>query len=1176
MWARRLFLWSLLGWTGLAAAAVPLTPQPRQMGVADGLPSGRVNAFAEDRLGYLWMATYDGLARYDGRGFRIWRTEDGLRDNLTWALYVDADNRLWIGTENAGIAVMDANRKTFTFYNRRNTPALGSDTIWSIAATADGSLWFGTAGGGLTRRFADGHFQRYMPIAGDPRSLPNSSVVHMATTADGSLWIGTKRGLARWTGHDFERAPNQALQRVDVNRLTPEPDGGLWIATNLGAVLRKPDGSFVNQPWRSASAIPVLQTLLHDSAGTYWLDTASGLGYQDQATVRNVPLYSVSAHGLVKPNWVTAYQDRDGGLWFASMNANLWHLPANWRQFAVLSNDDSDPATMRNPYVLATAPSSQGGLWLAGTRGALDWLDPATGQVKHHLKVIDPVFWPQSMTEDDQGRVWIGLNGLLYRYDPANGRVLRWSEKDAVDAVDPGGVSLARACGAQLWLYVRTVGLQVRDLDGHVVRRVPAGSPAFPRDVFVQELQCGPDGQPWLVTDRGLMRWREQEQRVEPIPGASGDALFSMAFDGDHGLWLGAMGQLRHYRWDGQRLRLLQRIGADQDFPATAPTSLLVDRQGIVWTGSSRGLTRTDPKSRQLRQYGVRDGLPSPEIREHSLVQASTGQISGATPDGLVLFDPELLTPSRRQPALQIEFVGVRRGDDGLDLTHLAEPVLDSQDRDLHVAARLLSFSGADDSSYRFRLGGYDPDWVEVGVSGERLFSRLPAGRYALEVQGRSSDGVWSPVKTLHFRVLPPWWRSPWGLASWALLALLLTGGSLHLYRLRLRRRSAWQLAQHKRELAEQASQAKTHFLATLGHEVRTPMTGVLGMSELLLATPLDERQRRYTRAIQNAGSHLLRLVNDALDLARIEAGRLELDAQDFDLRELLDGVAALIAPSAQQRGLAFSCHVADGVPPALRGDPLRIRQIVLNLLGNAVKFTERGAVRLQALPLAEAGVMLVVSDTGPGMNAEQQARLFQRFEQAEGARTASRYGGSGLGLAICQELAVAMGGTISVESTPGQGTRFLVSLPLPAGNGAVPALPSAPAPGEGSPLSVLLVEDDATIAEVVTGLLQARGHAVQAVSHGLAALTALALEHFDIALLDLDLPGIDGLALARQLRAQGLTLPMLAVTARADGDAEALAQAAGFDGFLRKPVTGQMLAEAITAAIAAAQQRQA
>jgi len=268
------------------------------------------------------------------------------------------------------------------------------------------------------------------------------------------------------------------------------------------------------------------------------------------------------------------------------------------------------------------------------------------------------------------------------------------------------------------------------------------------------------------------------------------------------------------------------------------------------------------------------------------------------------------------------------------------------------------------------------------------------------------------------------------------------------------------------------------------------------------------------------------------------------MDAQDFDLRELLDGVAALIAPSAQQRGLAFSCHVADGVPPALRGDPLRIRQIVLNLLGNAVKFTERGAVRLQALPLAEAGVMLVVSDTGPGMNAEQQARLFQRFEQAEGARTASRYGGSGLGLAICQELAVAMGGTISVESTPGQGTRFLVSLPLPAGNGAVPALPSAPAPGEGSPLSVLLVEDDATIAEVVTGLLQARGHAVQAVSHGLAALTALALEHFDIALLDLDLPGIDGLALARQLRAQGLTLPMLAVTARADGDAEALAQA--------------------------------
>ncbi|WP_255516504.1 sensor histidine kinase, partial [Luteimonas suaedae] len=234
---------------------------------------------------------------------------------------------------------------------------------------------------------------------------------------------------------------------------------------------------------------------------------------------------------------------------------------------------------------------------------------------------------------------------------------------------------------------------------------------------------------------------------------------------------------------------------------------------------------------------------------------------------------------------------------------------------------------------------------------------------------------------------------------------LLLAWWAATAYRTRLRRRNAWQLVQHKRELAEQASEAKTRFLATLGHEVRTPMTGVLGMSELLLETSLDGRQRGYTESIRRAGEHLMRLVNDALDLARIEAGKLQLDPQPFDLRGLLDDVSGLMAPLAQQRGLAYREQVVRGVPQWVRGDAGRVRQILLNLLGNAIKFTEQGQVGLRVEP-GEGLVRFVVSDTGPGLNAEQKQRLFRRFEQAEGARTAARYGGSGLGLAICQELA--------------------------------------------------------------------------------------------------------------------------------------------------------------------------
>ncbi|HXH01436.1 MAG TPA: ATP-binding protein, partial [Xanthomonadaceae bacterium] len=236
--------------------------------------------------------------------------------------------------------------------------------------------------------------------------------------------------------------------------------------------------------------------------------------------------------------------------------------------------------------------------------------------------------------------------------------------------------------------------------------------------------------------------------------------------------------------------------------------------------------------------------------------------------------------------------------------------------------------------------------------------------------------------------------------------------------------------------------------------------------------------------------------------------------------------------------------------------------------------FTERGSVTLRVAALAPSGLRIEVADTGPGLSAEQQARLFRRFEQGEGARTATRYGGSGLGLAICQELTVAMGGAIRVDSAPGAGTRFIVELPLPTA--------SAPTPGPAAitstarPLQLLLVEDDATVAEVLRGLLQAQGHRVVHAAHGLAALSELATGDFDAALLDLDLPGIDGLDLARQIRAHDghRHLPLLAVTARCDAQAEPSARATGFDGFLRKPASGESLARALEAVMAASRSR--
>jgi CheY-like chemotaxis protein len=351
-------------------------------------------------------------------------------------------------------------------------------------------------------------------------------------------------------------------------------------------------------------------------------------------------------------------------------------------------------------------------------------------------------------------------------------------------------------------------------------------------------------------------------------------------------------------------------------------------------------------------------------------------------------------------------------------------------------------------------------------------------------------------------------------------------------------------------------------------------MTGVLGMTELLLHTPLDPTQRGYAQTIQDSGRMMLRLVNDSLDLARIEAGRLELDEVPFDLRALVDEIAAVARPLAQAKNLEWSVCVAPDTPRWLRGDAVRVKQVLLNLLNNAIKFTEHGSVALDARRAPEGGIEFAVADSGPGIAESTRARLFQRFEQADGAQ---RQGGSGLGLAICRELVACMGGSIALDSEPGQGSTFRVHLPFSELDAAAAAAAAAPPPARSDATAaiaqvsrrILLVEDDATVAEVITAQLQLQGHRVVRAAQGLAALGEFDRAPFDLALIDLDLPGVDGLALARLLRAREaqsgkVRMPLIGISARSVGNEEALCLAAGMNAFLRKPLTGEILARAV------------
>jgi signal transduction histidine kinase/AmiR/NasT family two-component response regulator/HPt (histidine-containing phosphotransfer) domain-containing protein len=362
------------------------------------------------------------------------------------------------------------------------------------------------------------------------------------------------------------------------------------------------------------------------------------------------------------------------------------------------------------------------------------------------------------------------------------------------------------------------------------------------------------------------------------------------------------------------------------------------------------------------------------------------------------------------------------------------------------------------------------------------------------------------------------------------------------------------------RDAAETAARAKANVLAVISHEIRTPLNGILGMTHLLLGTTLADEQRRYAETIRDSGDALGTIVNDVLDASKMEAGRLELALGDFDLERVVGSVAALMGPRARDKRVALETTLAADVPRAVRGDGGRLRQVLLNLVGNAIKFTDVGAVRLEITRLGGAAerstLRFAVIDTGPGIPAEAQPRLFQRFSQVDPAVT-QRFGGTGLGLAISKHIVVAMGGEIGVESTVGRGSTFWFVVALDTARGAVGA-EAAAAPAVAAPLRILVAEDNRVNQEVAVGLLRRQGHAVDVVGDGRAAVDAVRAGVYDVVLMDVHMPELDGLAATREIRrllAPGAAPVIIALSASALPDEMRACLAAGMDAYLAKPI---------------------